>query len=119
MESEKRLNADKTFTYKSLGHTAESFSFGKWEIINDTLILNSVMPKECYYVLSFEGKCKSSHILMDELIYKTILECESPAPNNFFIEFKNSKFVIKKDSLVHKITHKNCEEVPYKIILHR
>ncbi|MFL9832839.1 hypothetical protein [Chryseobacterium terrae] len=113
------LNADKTFTYKSSGHISESFSFGKWEVVKDTLILNSVMPKECYYLLSFDGKCESSHIIKDELIYKTIDECESPVPNNFFIEFKSSKFIITKDSLVHKITHKNCEEIPYKITLYR
>ncbi|MDF2832773.1 hypothetical protein [Chryseobacterium indoltheticum] len=113
------LNTDKTFTYKSSGHIAESFSFGKWEVVKDTLILNSVMPKECYYVLSFGGKCKSSHLFTDELIRKTILECESPALNNFFIEFENSKIIITKDSLVYKITHKNCKEVPYEITLYR
>lgn len=78
------LNTDKTFTYKSSGHIAESFSFGKWEIEEeDTLILNSIMPKECYYVFSFDGKCQSSHLLMDELIQKTINECEPPALINF------------------------------------
>lgn len=66
------LNTDKTFTYKSSGHIAESFSFGKWEVVKDTLILNSVMPKECYYVLSFDEKCKSSHLLTDELIHKRL-----------------------------------------------
>lgn len=77
------------------------------------------MPKECFYVLPFSGKCKSSDVLTDELIYKTNLECESPVSNKFFIEFKNSFFLIRKDSLIHLITNKNCEEVQYKIRLNR
>ncbi|MCX8532472.1 hypothetical protein [Chryseobacterium luquanense] len=113
------FNTDKTFTYKSVGHIAESFSHGNWNIREDSLILNSIMPNECFYVFPFIEKCKSSHALTDELIYKTNLECESPASNKFFIEFKNSKFLIKKDSLIHFLANKNCEEVPEKIILHR
>lgn len=113
------FNTDKTFTYKSVYHITEFFSQGNWKIKEDTLILNSIMPHECFYLLSFGGKCKSSDVLTDELIYKTNLECESPASNKFFIEFKNSKFLIKKDSLIHIPANKNCDEVPEKIILHR
>lgn len=113
------FNTDNNFTYKSVGHITESFSQGNWKIKENTLILNSIMPKECFYTLSFGGKCKSSHLLKDELIDKTISECEPSALNKFYVEFKNSKFLIKEDSLIYQTTNKSCEGVPEKIILHR
>ncbi|KPH12996.1 hypothetical protein AMQ68_10840 [Chryseobacterium sp. ERMR1:04] len=113
------LNSNKTFKYENMGEGIKSFSNGKWEIVNDTLILNSIMPKECFYTSRFGSYCNRTDIIIEEKIIYTIEDCQPHIIEKFFKTFYHTKFTIKKDSLLYVETNKNCSNKLDKIKLYR
>ncbi|MBW8358170.1 MAG: hypothetical protein K0M63_00025, partial [Weeksellaceae bacterium] len=111
------LNTNKTFQFSEEGHLSETHSNGTWNIKNDTLILNSLMPTECLYVNNFSPYCEDKYIVTKEKIETTIENCEPKKIGKFYTKFSNEKFVIKKDTLIYVNENKNCanEQFPYKI----
>ncbi|MFT3918250.1 hypothetical protein [Cloacibacterium sp.] len=100
------------FEYKESEHLSNSFSNGLWNNINDTLILNSEKPNECYYITDFSlnKKLKESKPGEINLPETTLKNCKPKIENKYFVEFLNSKFIIKKDSLIFLNLNKEYEK---------
>jgi len=99
------IDTDYSFIYEG-GACLSSFgSKGNWTLNNDTLILNSIEPEECYYISDFGGNC----ILItidDTTSFKREISIKDCVPDNIdydYIIFKNEKFIIK-DSVLTYIT---------------
>lgn len=89
------LKNDKTFEFNRFSCVSHSISKGYWKITNDTLILNSYVPKDCYFkedFIIYPPKTKKHYRL------KTIKNCE---PNTGYVKFKNEKFHIKDSTLIY------------------
>ncbi|WP_300671196.1 hypothetical protein [Soonwooa sp.] len=91
------LMSNHNFSYSENGHMSGSFSEGTWQKKGDTLILNSNQQKDCFYLDDFSLNTKT---LNDEL-WTSIKDCQPKDGSDFFTEFKNSKFIVKKDSLIY------------------
>lgn len=73
-----------TFEYVEKNDFSNSNSNGKWEIREDTLILNSVFPNECLYVNNFLQSCNDEQaILVKPFIETTIINCRPKTSKNF------------------------------------
>ena len=108
------MNKNKTFEYRGGACTSSFEAKGIWRIENDTIILNSIKPKECkwkrdfgLFCLTFE-EMRAGNIEQDN---KTIKGCEPKSDDSYEI-FKNEKFYIQNDTLIHKNDEndkiKNC-----------
>ncbi|HWS60138.1 MAG TPA: hypothetical protein VN182_04335 [Flavobacterium sp.] len=98
------IKKDKTFEYRGGACTSSFGAKGIWRIENDTIILNSIKPKECMwkhdfglFCLTFE-EMKLANIEEDN---KTIKDCE-PQGENSYENFENEKFYFRNDTLIHK-----------------
>lgn len=91
------INKNKTFEYRGGACTSSFGSKGIWKIENDTIILNSIKPKECMYKIDFGLICEKPS--GDD--YKTIKGCD-PKSENTYENFENEKFYFRNDTLIHK-----------------
>ena len=90
------IKSDSTFEYKNSGCQWSSNSFGTWEIIKDTLILNSISSKECQYVNGFGNNLQIPKKGEDFERKTTINNCIPEERNGLYIKFTNDKFLFKK-----------------------
>ncbi len=100
------IKENKTFEFSSRACQDGSKSNGIWKLENDTIILNSIKPKECLFQHRF-GFCL---IIGDKSYFennKTIRGCEPSGRNSSYEIFENEKFIIKNDTLIH-INKKNA-----------
>lgn len=89
------IKNDKTFEFNRFTCISQSISKGYWKILNDTLILNSYDPKDCYFkedFIIFPPNTKKHYPR------KTIKNCK---PNIGYVKFKNEKFHIKDSILIY------------------
>ncbi len=100
-----KIDSMNNFIYEG-GACASSFlSKGSWKLNEDTIILNSFQPKECYYVIDFGIK----YIVAPPIIGDTtkhelrtsIKGCEPDLVYIAYILFNNERFIIKNDTLIH------------------
>lgn len=91
------INKNKTFEYRGGACDSRFGSKGIWRIENDTIILNSIKPKECMYKIDFGLVCEK--LTGDD--NKTIKGCE-PKSDKMFEDFENEKFYFRNDTLIHK-----------------
>lgn len=104
------INKDHTFKFTGGACTASFHSYGNWIEKNDTLILNSILPKECFQINEFGKMCYSKEEIEKIRFTKTIADCE-PKNDNSFENFKDEKFYLRNDSLVLKKDKKEkCTE---------
>ena len=102
-----KIKKNQTFEYFAGACTSTSFSNGKWEIRNDTIILNSFMPNKCCLIWEFEYNCDKILKKGEPFSFrKTIKDCE-PTLEEDYIEFDNVQFYLKDTILVHKRKFKN------------
>ena len=94
-----KIKPDHTFEYDAAGCQWRCNSFGKWKVINDTLILNSIPSKECQILSNFGEMIKP---LKKGEVYEpktTIKNCKPEERNGMYENFINDKFYIKNDTL--------------------
>lgn len=104
------INKDHTFKFTGGACTASFHSYGNWIEKNDTLILNSILPKECFQINEFGKMCYSKEEIEKIRFTKTIADCE-PKNDDSFENFKDEKFYLRNDSLVLKKDKKEkCTE---------
>ena len=103
------INKNKTFEYRGGACTSSFGAKGIWRVENDTIILNSIKPKECMwkhdfglFCLTFE-EMKAANIEEDN---KTIKDCE-PKSEDSYENFENEKFYFRNDTLIHKNDEKD------------
>ena len=89
------------------------FSNGDWNIKNDTLYLNSIMPKECFFVSNFGPSCRNPNMIIEELIETTVENCKPLTWNKYFTKFSNEKFILRNDTLTHIPKCKNVENLKF------
>lgn len=94
------IKENKTFEYSSRSCQDGSESNGTWKIENDTVVLNSIKPKGCRFQYPFGVVCISFN---EEYSgnNKTIKDCEPNGRDASYEIFKNEKFYIKNDTLIH------------------
>jgi len=101
------INKNKTFEYRGGACTSRFGAKGIWKIENDTIILNSIKPKECMWKHDFGLICEK----LTDNDYKTIKDCE-PKGEDSYENFENEKFYFRNDTLIHKNDEndklKNC-----------
>lgn len=101
------IKKDKTFEYRGGACTSRFGAKGIWKIENDTIILNSIKPKECMWKQDFGLICEK----LTDNDYKTIKDCE-PKGEDSYEDFENEKFYFRNDTLIHKNDEndklKNC-----------
>lgn len=100
-----------TFNLVGAACTASWSSEGNWIIENDTIILNSVKPKECVYINEYGTRCKTRDEIMKNGSVLSSKECDTTYRYPDFEVFKNEKFYFKNDSLVHVKQNKKCEGI--------
>ena len=83
------------FKYSETGHLSETYSEGIWNLNKDTLILNSLQPNECLIIDDFSLNDSNDF----DKMRMTLKNCEPKLDSKFFTEFRNAKFIIKRDSL--------------------
>ena len=88
-----KIESDSTFLYTRFICVSSSTSYGKWTVKKDTLILNNVEPKGCYF---YERWIINSLITNDTLNKKRPKNCN---PNIGFVFIKNEKFNLVKHDL--------------------
>jgi hypothetical protein len=101
------IKKDKTFEYSGGACTSSFGAKGIWKIENDTIILNSIKPKEYMWKHDFGLICEK----LTDNNYKTIKDCE-PKGEDSYENFENEKFYVRNDTLIHKNDEndkmKNC-----------
>ncbi len=104
------INKNKTFKYSGGACTSSFGAKGIWRIENDTIILNSIKPKECMWKRDFGLICEK----LTDNDYKTIKDCE-PKGEDSYENFENEKFYVRNDTLIHKNDKndkmKNCPKL--------
>ena len=95
-----RIDSNYTFNYEGGACVMHFGSKGIWRLNEDTLILNSIEPEECYYLFEFNPVCFD---LTDSFIYlKTRTTKEGLPPINYeYVLFKDVKFLIIDSVLTH------------------
>jgi hypothetical protein len=112
------LKKNQTFTYSGGAFNQPFHSNGNWIVINDTLILKSKIPDECFFMKKFGYICyevKDSLKIKDQT---TIPNCKPKNYDSNFINFEDTKFIFKNDSLIYLINKfDNCPDIinKYKI----
>ena len=92
------IKSDQTFEFHGGACTSFYESFGKWKVVNDTLILNSNKSKKCQYVNGFGDNFEAPK--KDEIFEtKTTINNCNPENENCYVNFINDKFYIKNDTL--------------------
>lgn len=90
--SKLKINNDKTFEFERFNSISSSISKGKWEVIDDTLVLNSFKNKGCFFYENYV-------IQPSNKIIKSNKNCQ---PNQGYVNFRNEKFYIKDSVLIYK-----------------
>lgn len=102
------IKENQTFQYHGGACTSKFNSNGTWIINKDTIILNSNLSEKCLTIIEFGPMCFDN--LSQKKLAKTIKNC-IPNTEEFYELFKNEKFYIRNDSLVHKNEKReNCSE---------
>lgn len=102
------IKKDNTFDYSGGACTSSFGAKGIWRIENDTIILNSIKPKECLWTHKFGKNCTTREEIIAERDNKTIKNCEPNEDESYEI-FENEKFYIRNDTLIHKNDeNENC-----------
>jgi len=94
------IKSNQTFEFHGGACTSFYESFGKWKVVNDTLILNSNKSKKCQYVNGFGDNFE---VPKEDEIFEpktTITNCK-PKNEDSYVNFINDKFFIKNDSLIY------------------
>jgi hypothetical protein len=94
-----KINSDHTFEYRDAGCQWRCNSFGKWKVMNDTLILNSIPSKECQFTNGFGNNFRAPIKGEDFKLETTIKDCKPDERNGEYVKFINDKFYIKNDTL--------------------
>ena len=94
------IDSNYNFTYAGGGCVWRLHSKGRWIINEDTLILNSADPEECYYIGNFSDFGKI--ITLDDTlkVVTSIAGCTPKLPDEYII-FDNEKFIIKDSALIY------------------
>ena len=95
------MNKNKTFEYRGGACTSSFGAKGIWKIENDTIILNSIKPKECLWKHDFGLFCVTPAKMIADNDNKTIKGCE-PHGEESYENFENEKFYFRNDTLIHK-----------------
>lgn len=111
------INKNKTFEYRGGACTSSFGAKGIWRIENDTIILNSIKPKECMWKVDFGLLCLTPAEMRagnENDDNKTIKGCE-PQGEDSYENFENEKFYFRNDTLIHKNDEndkmKNCPKL--------
>jgi hypothetical protein len=100
-ESILKIDSNFNFTYEGGACVSRFGSNGYWISNDDTLILNSVMPKNCYYIEKFGMNCKITMIgELPEPRTTSKKDCV-PTTDSVFILFENEKFIINDSVLIY------------------
>lgn len=97
LDSKLKINNNKTFEFERFNSISSSISKGKWEVINDTLILNSFQTNKCYFLENFKLEPLRKNDIY--ILIKTNKDCH---PNQGYVIFKNEKFYLKDSTLIYK-----------------
>lgn len=106
------LNENHSFSYNGGACLSRFQSNGNWKIVNDTLILKSNLPNECFYTSKFGYICYEIKDSLKIRNQTTIPNCKPKNVEYEFVNFQDDKFVLKSDSLVY-LTDKDdncCDE---------
>lgn len=108
-----KLEIKQNNTYKYVGGacTASWSSEGVWIIKNDTIILNSKKPKECVYLSEYGTMCRTRIEIQKNGPEISSKDCDTAYSYPEFEVFKNEKFYLKNDTLVHVKQNKKCEGI--------
>jgi hypothetical protein len=93
------IKTNKTFEFSSHSCQSGAESKGKWTIEKDTIILNSIKPKNCLFQHPFGIICNFDEIVKNN---KTIKDCEPSGRESDYVIFEDEKFYIKNDTLIHE-----------------
>lgn len=106
--AELKIKKNNTFEFFSGACTYRSISKGTWIIKNDTIILNSSQPKDCFYMCEYGTICKTiEEINKRRDRKKSIKDCNADIEFEYEL-FSNEKFYLKNDTLVHVKQNKQC-----------
>lgn len=112
-ESELKIRKNNTFEYFSGACTYRSLSEGTWEIKDDTLILNSIPARDCFYLTEFGTLCKTKEeIVKKRARKKNIEDCQADPEHEYEI-FSKEKFYLKNDTLIHVKQNKECAGIEF------
>ena len=100
-----KIKPDHTFEFKDAGCQWRCNSFGKWKVINDTLILNSIPSKECQGLGGFGNNMEDPSKKEYERKV-TVPGCKPDERNGVYVNFQNDKFYIKNDTLEYAANFK-------------
>jgi len=92
------IKQNKTFEYSSHSCQSGSKSNGIWKIEKDTIFLNSIKPKNCLFQHPFGIICNFDELDKNN---KTIKNCEPSEREADYEIFKDEKFYIRNDTLIH------------------
>lgn len=109
--SKLEIKQNRTFKYVGGACTASWSSEGCWIMKNDTIILNSVKPKECVYLSEYGTKCKTIDEIRKNGSEISSKNCTPDYSYQDFEVFKNEKFYIQNDTLIHVKQNKKCEGI--------
>ena len=98
-----KIDSNYIFTYEGVTCISNFGSNGYWIINDDTLILNSIKPKSCYYLDNFGVNCLMTNINDSTMSKKVTLikDCIPKEIDYRYILFENEKFIIKDNALMH------------------
>jgi len=112
-QSELKIKQNYTFEYFSGACSYRSISEGTWEVKDDTLILNSIPARDCFYLIEFGNLCKTKEEIEKKWARKkNIVDCEA-SPEIEYEIFNNEVFYLKSDTLVHKKQNKECAGIDF------
>ena len=100
---EVRRNVSKSFLSK-----------GSWTLKDDTIVLNSFQPKECYYLQYFGDDCIAPPLIGDTSKYveRTSVKGCNPEYHRIYIMFYNERFILRNDTLIHILRTKyRCSDI--------
>ncbi|MEO5777594.1 MAG: hypothetical protein ABIQ27_11875 [Flavobacterium sp.] len=99
-----KIKPDHTFELYGGACTVSYNSNGKWEIRNDTLILNSFSSRDCQVLMEFGNTIEKP---LQSYIRKTTLkDCNPGESDGIYFNFVNEKFYLKNDTLEYVTTVK-------------
>jgi hypothetical protein len=95
------IGLNHNFIYEGGACDYHFMSKGEWLLKDDTLILNSFEPKECYFISEFGVKCTIITSDFTPPERKTSMKGCKPNTEREYILFKNEKFIIEDSLLTH------------------
>jgi hypothetical protein len=101
---------NRTFKLTGGACTAGWSGEGSWKLKNDTIILNSLKPKECVYLNEYAAMCRTIEEIRKYGRETSIKGCRPDSDNDYEMLI-NEKFYIKNDTLIHVKQNKKCEGI--------